>query len=159
MKSSVGFDGADGKDTDSHDFEVNLQVLDLSWIRLLENVFELLSSPPVWSVVWGFTDEVSFVKVKVILRAGTAELWVLGIEVLKANFEGFLMPAADDEHALRASTVEHLSEAFFSNTIRQDTESVHAHAAESEGVLLPEFVVRLVSFFLNDVIEFQGITI
>jgi len=47
MKSSVGFDGADGKDTDSHDFEVNLQVLDLSWIRLLENVFELLSSPPV----------------------------------------------------------------------------------------------------------------
>jgi len=69
------------------------------------------------------------------------------------------MPTADDEHALWASTVEHLSEAFFSNTIRQDTESVHAHAAESEGGLLPEFVVRLVSFFFNDVIEFQGIAI
>ena len=67
------------------------------------------------------------------------------------------MPAADDEHALWASTVEHLSEAFFSNTIRQDTESVHAHAAESEGALLPEFVVRLESFLLNDVIQLQGI--
>ena len=45
------------------------------------------------------------------------------------------MPAADDEHALRAHAFEHLSEALFSNALRQDSEGVHAHAAQSESVV------------------------
>ena len=45
------------------------------------------------------------------------------------------MPASDDEHAFWAHTLEHLSEALFSNALRQDSEGVHAHAAQSEGVV------------------------
>ena len=69
------------------------------------------------------------------------------------------MPAPDNEHAFRSGALEHLSEAFFSYAVRQDTECVHAHAAESEGVVCPEFVVRVVSFFLDYVIEFQCVSL
>lgn len=69
------------------------------------------------------------------------------------------MPAADNKHALGASTLEHLSEAFFSNAFRQDSEGIHAHAAESESGILPELLVCLVSFLLNDVTELQRISL
>ena len=69
------------------------------------------------------------------------------------------MPAPDNEHTLRSSALEHLFDAFFSNAFRQDAEGVHAHTAESEGVGLPEFVVRIVSLPFNYTIEFQGVAL
>lgn len=96
--------------------------------------------------------EVPFVEVKVLLSADSAELRILFIEILKASSEAFQMPAADNKHTLRAHTFEHLSEALFSNALRQDSEGVHAHAAESECAVLPELMVGLESFLFDDVI-------
>ena len=92
-------------------------------------------------IVRGAAHEVSFLKVEVLLLADAAKLRVLRVEIFEADSEGLLVPAADDKHTVRASAVEHLSEAFFSNAFRQDPEGVHAHAAQSEGSCFPELVV------------------
>ena len=125
----------------------------------MEDLLELLGRPPVGGVVRRAAVEVSFLEVEVAFLADTAELRILRVEALKSGSEGFLVPAPDDEHALWSSALEHLSEAFFSNAVRQDAEGVHAHAGESEGVVGPELVVGVVSFFLDYVIEFERVSL
>ena len=151
--SSVGSNGAYGENADSRNFKVDLQVFDVAWERLLKDVLELISGPPVGGIVRGAADEVALLKVEIIFLADTAELRVLRVEVLIPGSQGFFVPAADDQHALWTSALEHLSQALFSNAFRQDTEGVHTHAAESEGAILPELVVVVESLLRNDIIE------
>ena len=151
--SSVGSDGANGEDSNSSNFKVDVQVFDVAWIGLLKDVLELIGGPPVGGVIRGAADKVALLEVKVFFLADAAELRVLRVKVFVADSQGFLMPAADNQHAFRSSALEHLSQALFSNAFRQDTKGVHAHAAQSEGAILPELVVVVVSFLCNDVIE------
>ena len=130
---SVGFDSANGEDTHSFDLEVNVQVFDLTGERSFENILELLGRPPVGGVARRAAVEISFLEVEVFFLARSAELRVLSVEIFKARSKGVLVPASDNEHTFWASAIEHLSETFFSNALRQDPKGVHAHAAQSEG--------------------------
>ena len=68
------------------------------------------------------------------------------------------MPASYYHFVSRSRAQEHFLDALTSDEVRKDTKGVHAHAGQSSGIVLPEFVVSLVNIIGDTFVQFNGIS-
>ena len=111
-------------------------------------------APPVTGIVTRTANKVTVLEVEVFFFANATKLWMLRIEFLESCTKGVFVPATNDYLVTWSRAEHHLLEALVPYEVGQDAEGVHAHAGYSKSRVLPEFMIGLVGFLLDYVIEF-----